>query len=68
MAKNHEIISKIEGLRAYGDPDGAALWRVNGRLVIRVWNQGGHDLVDLDVMDLQNVLPEIVSRGVLEDA
>lgn len=54
-----EAIAEIPHVRTEGDPEGAQLWRINGRLYIRVFTQGGHDLTGIDLEDLLGQLDTI---------
>jgi hypothetical protein len=47
-------ICDMVGVREYGESDPVELWRndENGRLVIRVRNEGGYSFTDVDLWDI----------------
>lgn len=58
QAMSEQLIEDISGVRTQGDPDGASLWEIDGRLVIRVFTQCGHDCTGIDLEDLTRFLAE----------
>jgi hypothetical protein len=51
-----DVLSELTGVREYVEGSTVRLVRrqQNGRLVIRAFNEGGNNYVDIDFMDLMN--------------